>query len=121
MNSFSPQSFTVREVVAMGVTAGETALLIVSNVALMNLAACGAGLLAGAGAVLAVAQLGGLDISAFTSHNRYFAVSGIIYPRLTAFSLWAPPAVSLVFGLLAAVWPAALVARKRAADILRMV
>ncbi len=106
---------------AMGVTTAEMTRLIVAKVALMNLAACGAGLMAGVVAVLVVARLGGIDISAFTSHNRYFAVSGIIYPRLTAFSLWAPPAVSLVFSLAAAAWPALLVARKRAADILRMI
>jgi ABC-type lipoprotein release transport system permease subunit len=106
---------------AMGVTTAEMARLIIAKVALMNLAACGAGLLMGVLTVLAVARLGGIDISAFTSHNRYFAVSGVITPRLTAFSLWAPPAVSLVFSLLAGIWPALLVARKRAADILRMV
>lgn len=106
---------------AMGVTRAEMARLIMAKVALMNLAACGAGLLAGVGAALAVAQTGGIDIGAFTSHNRYFAVSGVIYPRLTVFSLWAPPAVSLVFSLLAGIWPALLVARKRAADILRMI
>jgi ABC-type lipoprotein release transport system permease subunit len=106
---------------AMGVTTAEMSLLIVAKVTLMNIIACGAGLVTGVLAVLVVAQLGGIDITAFTSHNRYFAVSGVIYPRLTAFSLWAPPSVSLMFSLLAAVWPAWLVARKRAADILRMV
>ena len=106
---------------AMGVTTAEMIRLIAAKVVLMNLAACGAGLLVGVAAVLAVARLGGIDISAFTSHNRYFAVSGVIYPRLTAFALWAPPAVSLVFSLGAAIWPALLVARKRAADILRMI
>jgi len=106
---------------AMGVTSAEMARLIMVKVALMNLMACGMGLLAGVGAALTVAQTGGIDISAFTSHNRYFAVSGVIYPRLTVFSLWAPPAVALVFSLLAGVWPALLVARRRAADILRMI
>jgi ABC-type lipoprotein release transport system permease subunit len=106
---------------AMGVTTTEMARLIMAKVVLMNLAACGAGLLIGVLTVLVVAWLGGIDISAFTSHNRYFAVSGVIFPRLTAFSLWAPPVVSLVFSVLAGIWPALLVARKRAADILRMV
>jgi hypothetical protein len=40
---------------------------------------------------------------------------------LTVFSLWTPPATSLLFSLTAAFWPAALVARQKAADILRMV
>lgn len=106
---------------AMGVSTMEMSVLIVAKVVLMNLIGCGAGLLIGVFAVLGTAQWGGIDITAFTSHNRYFSVSGVIYPRLTAFSLWAPPAASLLFGLVAAVWPAALVARKKAADILRLV
>lgn len=106
---------------AMGVTPGEMALLIVIKVTLMNLVACTAGLVVGMLAAWGVARLGGIDLTAFTSHNRYFAVSGIIYPRLTRFSLWAPPAVSVVFSLIAAAWPALLVARKRAANILRMI
>ncbi len=106
---------------AMGVTTAEMSVLIVAKVVLMNLMACGAVLLIGILAVLAIAHMGGMDITAFTSHNRYFAVSGLIYPRLTAFSLWGPPATSLLFSLLAAVWPAAMVARKKAADILRLI
>lgn len=106
---------------AMGVTTAEISMLIMTKVTLMNLMACVAGLTIGVLAVLVVAQLGGIDLTALTSHNRYFSVSGVIYPRLTAFSLWAPPAVSIVFSLMAALWPAVLVARKRAADILRLV
>lgn len=105
---------------AMGVSTAEMAVLIVSKVALMNLIACAVGLVIGVLAVLVVTHSGGLDLTAFTSHNRYFAVSGVIYPRLTAFSLWAPPATSLMFSLVAAVWPTVLIARTRAADILRL-
>ena len=86
---------------------------------LMNLAASIAGILAGTAAVLLVGSTG-IDLTAFTSHNRYFAVSGIIYPRLTIFSLWSPPALALVFSLGSAIWPALLVARKKAADILKV-
>jgi ABC-type lipoprotein release transport system permease subunit len=106
---------------AMGVTAAEMSVLIVSKVVLMNVVACGVGILIGMLAVLTVAHMGGIDISTFTSHNRYFSVSGVVLPRLTAFSLWAPPATSLFFSLVAAIWPATLVTRKKAADILRMV
>jgi len=106
---------------AMGVSTAEMSLLIVAKVVLMNAVACCAGLVIGVLAVGIAAHLGGIDIGAFTSHNRYFAVSGVIVPRLTAFSLWAPPAVSLGFSLMAAVWPAALVSRKKAADILRVI
>lgn len=106
---------------AMGVSTAEMSLLIVAKVVLMNAVACCAGLVIGALAVGIAAHLGGIDIGAFTSHNRYFAVSGVIVPRLTALSLWAPPVVSLGFSLLAAVWPAVLVRRKKAADILRAI
>ncbi len=106
---------------AMGVTTAEMSVLIVAKVILMNFVACSVGLFFGMLAVLVVAHTGGIDISAFTSYNRYFAVSGVINPRLTAFSLWAPPATSLLFSLLAAVWPAVMVARKKAADILRLI
>jgi ABC-type lipoprotein release transport system permease subunit len=106
---------------AMGVSTAEMSLLIVAKVVLMNAVACCAGLVIGALAVGIAVRLGGIDIGAFTSHNRYFAVSGVIVPRLTAFSLWAPPAVSLGFSLLASVWPAVLVRRKKAADILRAI
>ncbi len=104
---------------AMGVTAGQLAGLIFSEIMLMNLAASAAGIAAGIAAVLLV-RSSGIDLTAFTSHNRYFSVSGIIYPRLTAFSLWSPPALALAFSMAAAVWPALLVGRKRAADILKV-
>lgn len=105
---------------AMGVSGTEMALLITSEVILMNLVGCGIGVLLGIGAVAAAAETG-IDLTAFTSHNRYFTVSGVIHPRLTGFSLWLPPALAVLFGLVAAVWPAILVNRKKAADILRIV
>jgi ABC-type lipoprotein release transport system permease subunit len=105
----------------MGTSNREIAGLIAAKVILLNAVACTAGLLIGILTVWGVATGGGIDIGAFTSHNQYFAVSGVIVPRLTIFSLWAPPATALAFSLLAAVWPAVLVTRKRAADILRVV
>lgn len=106
---------------SMGVTTGELSVLIVMKVALMNFVACGVGLLIGVIAVWGIAESGGIDITAFTSHNRYFTVSGVIYPRLTVFSVLAPPATALLFSLAAAIWPAALVARRKTADIIRMI
>ncbi|BBO89798.1 ABC transporter permease [Desulfosarcina ovata] len=106
---------------AMGVSATEMAGLIVIKVVLMNLFACGLGTLIGIAGTLAVAHTGGIDLGAFTSHNRYFTVSGVIYPRLTVFSLLAPPVTALVFGLMSAIWPAVMVSRKRVAEILRMI
>jgi len=106
---------------AMGVTPKETGFLIFTEVAGLNLAASLLGVIAGITVVLIVRQLGGLDLTAFTSHNQYFVVSGVIQPRLTPFSLLLPPAVGFLFSLAAAVWPAILIVRKRAADILRIV
>ncbi|MEJ2154105.1 MAG: FtsX-like permease family protein [Desulfobacteraceae bacterium] len=95
---------------AMGMTNRGMTVLIVMKVAFMNLLAAGTGLLMGVGLVWAVATWGGIDLTAWTSHNRYFSVSGIIYPRLTLFSLLAPPVTALLFSLLAALWPATLLA-----------
>ncbi len=106
---------------SMGVTTGEMSLLIGIKIALMNAIACGAGLVLGSMAAWVVAAAGGVDITAFTSHNQYFTVSGIIYPRLTAFSLLAPPVVSFLFSLAAAIWPMAVLAKRKTADIMRMV
>jgi len=106
---------------AMGVTQREMSLLIVMKVGLMNVMACGVGLLMGVAAVWAVIGSGGIDLTAFTSYNRYFSVSGVIYPRLTAFSLWAPPVTAFLFSLISALWPAALLARRQPADIIRMI
>jgi ABC-type lipoprotein release transport system permease subunit len=105
---------------AMGVTNREMTTLVVMKVAMMNLLATGAGLLIGAALAWGIAAWGGIDLTAWTSHNRYFSVSGVIYPRLTAFSLAAPPLTAFLFSLLAALWPAALLARKKAAEIIRM-
>jgi ABC-type lipoprotein release transport system permease subunit len=105
---------------AMGMLPTEAVLLIVTQVAVLALAASLAGDVAGALAVLAFARIG-IDLTAFTSHNPYFVVSGIIYPRLTFYSLFWPPVLATVFGLLAAVWPCVFVIRKKAADILRTI
>jgi ABC-type lipoprotein release transport system permease subunit len=105
---------------AMGILPTEAVLLIVTQVAVLTLAASLAGDLAGTLVVLGFARIG-IDLTAFTSHNQYFVVSGIIYPRLTFYSLFWPPVLAMVFGLLAAVWPSVFVIRKKAADILRAI
>ncbi len=104
---------------AMGVTPGETAFLILNEVMLMNLAASAIGVMVGLIAVVIVAETG-LDLTEFTSHNRYFSVSGVIFPRLTLYSLCVPPVLAFVFSSLAALWPIFLVKNKNAADILRV-
>lgn len=106
---------------AMGVTRREVTLLIVLEVILMNLLASGLGTLLGILIVFLVDKMGGIDLGPLTAHNRYFVVSGVIYPRLTPFSLCFPPGLSFLFSLGSSVWPALLVARKRAAEVLRIV
>jgi ABC-type lipoprotein release transport system permease subunit len=103
---------------AMGASVGEVAGLILIEVGLMSLAAAAVGSVVGVATVLALGQAG-IDLGAFTSRNPYFAVSGVIYPRLTGFSAGLPPLLALLFGLLAAIWPASLVGRRSAAEILR--
>ncbi|MFB3890111.1 MAG: ABC transporter permease [Candidatus Bathyarchaeia archaeon] len=103
---------------SMGVMSCELACLVTGQIVLVTLAASTAGVLAGACASMVFARVG-LDLTAFTSHNQYFTVSGVIYPRLTTFSLCLPPVLATVFALLAAVWPSVLVIRKKAAEILR--
>lgn len=103
---------------AMGMRASETAALLLAQAGLLTLASAAAGTGLGVAAVFAMARVG-IDLTAFTSHNPYFTVSGVIYPRLTPFSLLTPPALALEFGMVSAVWPAIYVVRERAATILR--
>jgi len=102
----------------MGITSIETFLLLFFEVLIINIAASVTGLILGAFLVM-IFHAAGIDLTGYTSHNPYFIVSGIIYPRLTVYSLLFPPLFSLVFSLPAAVWPAVMVIRQNAADILR--
>jgi len=104
----------------MGVTPVEMVYLVFSEVIWINLAASFLGIIAGAAAVFVFGSIG-IDLSAYTSHNQYFVVSGIVFPRLTAFSLCLPPASALLFSIPSAIWPAALVIRRNAAEILRSI
>ncbi len=106
---------------AMGVTPWELTLLIVTEVILMNLVASFIGSIIGILAVFIVDRVGGIDLTTFTSHNPYFVVSGVIIPRLNVYSLCTPPVVAFLCGLVSSIWPAVLVARKKAAEVLRIV
>jgi len=105
---------------AMGVTPREIAHLISIEVIMMNLVASMVGILCGFSAVL-IAGRTGIDLTYFTSHNRYFVVSGVVFPRLTFYSLCLPPILAFFFSMVSAIWPAWLIARKKAADILRSI
>ena len=102
----------------MGITPGETCLIIFSQVLLLNLLAAAGGMILGALTVTLTANTG-IDLSGFTSHNQYFVVSGVIIPRLTPFSVLLPPGLALAFCLAAAAWPVLIVVRQRPASILR--
>ena len=103
---------------SMGVTPGEIGYLIMIEIFLINITASVAGVVIGLAAVY-IAGRSGIDLTSFTSHNRYFAVSGVIFPRLTTYSLMLPPLIAMIFSLLSGIWPALLVSRKKAVHILR--
>jgi ABC-type lipoprotein release transport system permease subunit len=103
---------------AMGVMPSEIVFLIFNEVAFINFTASAAGIICGMMAVFIVSRIG-IDLTRYTSHNPYFVVSGMVYPRLTAYSVWVPPVSAFVFSLLSSVWPAAFISRKSTADIIR--
>jgi ABC-type lipoprotein release transport system permease subunit len=105
---------------AMGIMPLDTALLLVTQIGVLTACAAALGVVAGI-ALVAVFARHGIDLSSLTSHNQYFAVSGIIYPRCTATSLLTPPLLAGFFGVAAAIWPALFVMHKSPADILRSV
>jgi ABC-type lipoprotein release transport system permease subunit len=102
----------------MGMTPKETVFLLGWEVFLINMAASAFGIISGV-IIVFIFQKIGIDLTAYTSHNQYFIVSGIIYPRLTFYSLWLPPLSALLFSFPAAIWPALMVSKKNAAQILR--
>ena len=102
----------------MGMTTKETIILLYWEIFLVNVAASAAGLILGVFVVLIFQKIG-IDLSAYTSHNQYFIVSGVIFPRLTSYSLYLPPIFALLFSFPAAIYPAFMVSRKNAAEILR--
>ncbi|MEW6668347.1 MAG: ABC transporter permease [Thermodesulfobacteriota bacterium] len=103
---------------AMGVLPAESSCMIAAQILLLTLTASLAGVIVGALAVAGFSRVG-IDLGAWTSYNPYLAVSGVIFPRLTAYSLCVPPVLALGFGLFAAVWPSVFIIRARAAEILR--
>ena len=67
---------------------------------MLTLCAVVVGMVAGVFAVMLFAKVG-IDLTSLTSHNQYFVVSGVIYPRLTAVSLLPPPVLAIAKLLLA--------------------
>jgi ABC-type antimicrobial peptide transport system permease subunit len=104
----------------MGISSFESAVLILAQALMLTIFASAAGVIAGAAVVWGIGNIG-IDLTSFTSYNQYFAVSGVIYPRLTFYSIAVPPLMALVFGCFGAVWPMVYVVRSRAAEILRSI
>ena len=102
---------------AMGVTGWETSMLIYFQVIIMNAMASLIGVLAGISAVW-IFNRTGIDLSEWTSHNRYFAVTATIFPRFNQSAVWYPPALSLGFCFFSAIWPVWLVVQKKTCDII---
>jgi lipoprotein-releasing system permease protein len=103
---------------AMGFTPGGVAVLVLTEVLLLVLAAglCGAGL--GCVAVKAWG-LHGLDLARWTSEYPHFVISGVVIPRLTLRGLLLPGAVALCCGLVAALLPARRAGRLSVIEALR--
>jgi ABC-type lipoprotein release transport system permease subunit len=103
---------------AMGFHVVDTAGLLLAEIILLTAVAVLFGMVSGY-ALVEIFSRTGIDISQFTSHNQYFAVSGILFPRLTAWVLLAPPGAAFVFSLAASVWPIGYVVSRSPAEILR--
>lgn len=61
----------------------------------------------------------GIDLTRWTSHNRYFLVTGVVHPRIAASGLLWPTGIALLVSLLAAYLPTRICRRRSTADLLR--
>ncbi len=103
---------------AMGVRPAEITATILFEATAMCMAAGVLGTVAGALLGAAWGRVG-LDLSRYTSYNPHFSVNPVIYPRVTVFMTLVPQVLALCAGILSALWPAAVAARRRVSDTLR--
>lgn len=103
---------------AMGVTPRELVALIFLESFTICVFATGMGLFMGWLITEVVAQYG-IDFSYFTSHNRYFVVSGIVYPRITIAGLYLPAVISVAVSLISSYLPARIAGKRVTAETLR--
>ena len=103
---------------AMGLRPGELEKLIFLESFAICLAATTLGLAAG-WLLTELLGLTGIDLTQWTSHNRYFLVTGVIHARTTAQGLLWPAVVALAVSLLAAYLPTRICRRRSTADLLR--
>jgi putative ABC transport system permease protein len=103
---------------AMGVRPGELILLIFLESFLLCLSA---GLLGiGVGWIISVLTAHyGIDLASLTSNNRYFVVSGVVKPRVTASGIYLPFIISLVISTLSSYLPARIASKRITAETLR--
>lgn len=103
---------------AMGLRPGELEKLIFLESFAICLAATALGITTG-WLLTELLGLTGIDLTRWTSHNRYFLVTGVIHARTTAPGLIRPTVVALVVSLLAAYLPTRICRRRSTADLLR--
>jgi ABC-type lipoprotein release transport system permease subunit len=104
---------------ALGFTPREIVLLVFLESFLVCFVAAAAGLALGA---LATSWTGfhGVDLSAYTSHNRYFVAGGIVRPVNTWGGLIKPFVMALVVSLFSSWFPARLAAKRVTVRVLRV-
>ncbi len=105
---------------AMGMRPATIALLVTCEAAGLAVVGAAAGLAVGACAA-GVWSRAGLDLSAWTSENVHFLVSGVVYPRLAARALVLPFVAATAFAVASALLPAMRAARVRAVEALRWI
>jgi ABC-type lipoprotein release transport system permease subunit len=103
---------------AMGLRPGELEVLVFLESFLICLAATALGLTAG-WSLTELLGVTGIDLTRWTSHNRYFLVTGVVHPRTTWAGLVWPAGIALAVSLLAAYLPTRICRRRSTADLLR--
>ncbi|NNG00968.1 MAG: ABC transporter permease [Desulfobacteraceae bacterium] len=103
---------------ALGITPNEMVFLVFLENFMVCLLATLAGLAIG-GAMVAIAAHFGIDFSQWTSHNRYFVVTGVVRPRITVAGLLWPGLLSVMVSVGAAYFPSRIAGKRTAADMLR--
>lgn len=96
---------------ALGARPGEIVTTIIFEAAVMSLAAGLVGTLLGSAVAAAWGHVG-LDLSRYTSSNPHFSVDPVVHPRLTLMMTLVPQALALSAGILSAIWPALIAARR---------
>ncbi|MDJ0782840.1 MAG: FtsX-like permease family protein [Desulfosarcinaceae bacterium] len=103
---------------AMGLRPGELEALVFMESFTICLAATLLGLSVG-WLTTELMGVAGIDLTRWTSHNRYFLVSGVIHPRTIPSGLAWPAGIALTVSLLAAYLPTRICRRRTTADLLR--